>query len=239
MSGHSKWAGIKHKKAANDAKRGNLFTKLANSITVAAKQGGGKPEFNPTLRIAIEAARSANMPKDNIERAIKRGTGELGGAIVEELIYEAFGPSNVAIIVEALTDNRNRTNADVRTLLAKHGGRNADSGSVTYQYDKRGVIRLDLANDQRDKFEELVIEGGAEDYILGDGFAVVFTDMTTLHKLRDLIEAAGYKPESAKVEWIAKNAIELDDEALEKVSHLLDLLDENDDITNVYTNIAE
>ena len=239
MSGHSKWAGIKHKKAANDAKRGNLFTKLANSITVAAKQGGGKPEFNPTLRIAIEAARSANMPKDNIERAIKRGTGELGGAIVEELIYEAFGPSNVAIIVEALTDNRNRTNADVRTLLAKHGGRNADSGSVTYQFDKRGVIRLDLANDQRDKFEELVIEGGAEDYILGDGFAVVFTDMTTLHKLRDLIEAAGYKPESAKVEWIAKNAIELDDEALEKVSHLLDLLDENDDITNVYTNIAE
>lgn len=239
MSGHSKWAGIKHKKAANDAKRGNLFTKLANSITVAAKQGGGKPEFNPSLRIAIEAARAANMPKDNIERAVKRGTGELGGAIVEELLYEAFGSGNVAIIIEALTDNRNRTNADIRTILSKNGGRIADGGSVTYQFDKRGVLRLDIQDSQKEKFEELIIDGGAEDYLMGDGFAVVYTSMADLHKLRDLLEENGFKVSSAKVEWIAKNPVEPEDESIEKVAKLLDLLDENDDVTNVFTNIVE
>lgn len=239
MSGHSKWAGIKHKKAANDAKRGNLFTKLANSITVAAKQGGGKPEFNPSLRIGIEAARAANMPKDNIERAVKRGTGELGGAIVEELLYEAFGSGNVAIIIEALTDNRNRTNADIRTILSKNGGRIADGGSVTYQFDKRGVLRLDLTDIQKEKFEELIIDGGAEDYVMGDTFAIVYTSMSELHKLRDLLEENGFKVGSAKVEWIAKNPVEPEDESLEKIARLLDLLDENDDVTNVFTNIAE
>lgn len=252
MSGHSKWAGIKHKKAANDAKRGNLFTKLANNITVAAKQGGGKVEFNPSLRIAVEAARGANMPKDNIERAIKRGTGELGGAAVEELLFEAFGPGNVAMLVEALTDNRNRTNADVRTIINKTGGRIADSG-VAYQFDRKGVIRLLLNRQNLGLLEDAIIESGADDYRIvelddKDIECVVYTEIGDLHQVKDALEsliqanttlASSLKIESTKIEWVAKNPVEVEDPVLEKVAHLQEVLDENDDVTNVYTNVAE
>lgn len=257
MSGHSKWAGIKHKKAANDAKRGNVFTRMANNITVAAKQGGGKPEFNPSLRFAIDQARSANMPKDNIERAIKRGTGELGGAVVEELMFEAFGPANVMIMIDALTDNRNRTNSDVRMLLAKNGGRIADSG-VAFQFEQKGVIRLTIEPSVKAKLEELIIDSGAEDYILDDDFAVIYTVSSELHSVKEsialglgLVEGAEpvkhdkkavispVKMESAKIERVAKIPVELSDAEMEKVARLLDVLEDNDDITNVYTNIAE
>jgi YebC/PmpR family DNA-binding regulatory protein len=239
MSGHSKWAGIKHQKAINDARRGNLFTKLANNISVASKQGGGNVEFNPALRMAVEKARQANMPKDNIEKAIKRGTGELGGAIVEELRYEAFGPGNVAMIIEALTDNRNRTNSDIRTIVTKQGGRMAEGGGVLFQFNQRGVIRLDLPSEKSDALEEVAIESGAEDYVLGEGFAVVYTTVPELHAIKDAIVAAGFVVNSASVEWVAKNPSEVSDSDLEKVAKLLDALDENDDVTNVYTSLAE
>ena len=239
MSGHSKWAGIKHQKAINDAKRGNAFTKLANTISVAAKQAGGDPGMNPTLRLAIDKARAANMPKDNIERAIKRGTGELGGAAVEELLYEGFGPGNTAILVEALTDNRNRTNADVRTIFGKNGGRMAEGGGVAYQFNQKGVIRAGLSVEQAESFELLVIEAGADDYLLGEGYAAVYCQVQQVHPLKEVIETAGFAVSSAKIEWVATTPIELDDLDLEKVAKLLDALDENDDVTNVFTNLAE
>lgn len=239
MSGHSKWAGIKHKKAAVDAKRSNAFTKLANNITVAARRGGGDINFNATLRTAVDTARKANMPKDNIDRAIKRGTGELGGASVEELVYEGFGPGNCAILVEALTDNRNRTGPDVRTIFTKNGGRFAEGGGVAYQFSQKGVLRATLPVSGAEKFEELVIEGNADDYILGDGFAIVYISNTDLHTLKDSLEAAGFTVNSANIEWVANQPIELSDEDLEKAAGLIGVLEDYDDVTNVYTNIAE
>ena len=239
MSGHSKWAGIKHKKAANDAKRGNVFTRLANNVTVAAKQGGGDPTMNASLRMAIETARAANMPKDNIERAIKRGTGELGGAAVEELLYEGFGPGNVAILVEALSDNRNRSNADIRMIFTKNGGRIADGGGVAYQFAKKGVIRADVPSDKAEQFEEAVIEGGADDYQLDDGYARVFAASNSLHHLKEALEQAGLTVTSAAIEQVPNSPIEIGDEDLEMVAKLLEALEENDDVTNVYTNLAE
>jgi len=239
MSGHSKWAGIKHKKAAVDAKRANVFTKIANNITVAARRGGGDPNFNPSLRTALDAGRAANMPKDNVERAIKRGTGELGGAAVEELMYEGFGPGNVAILIEALTDNRNRTSADVRTLFTKNGGRFAEGGGVAYQFTQRSVIRANVPETESNRFEELIIEGNAEDYHLGDGHAVVFATTAELHTLKDAIEAAKFTVESAGIEWVPNTPIEIDDETLEKVAALVGVFEDYDDVTNVYTNLAE
>jgi YebC/PmpR family DNA-binding regulatory protein len=239
MSGHSKWAGIKHKKAAVDAKRANAFTKLANNITVAARRAGGDINFNATLRTAVDAARKTNMPKDNIDRAIKRGTGELGGAVVEELLYEGFAPGNIAVLVEALTDNRNRTGPDIRTLFMKNGGRFADGGGVAYQFTQRGVLRADVPAVKTDAFEELIIEGGADDYTMGEGHAVVFVSSTDLHPLNDALQKAGFTVNSAGMEYVANQPIEVADEDLEKAAALIDLLEEYDDVTNVYTNIAE
>lgn len=239
MSGHSKWAGIKHHKALVDKKRSNLFTKLANNITVAARHGGGDPGFNPSLRVAIDAARSGNMPKDNIERAIKRGTGELGGASVEELLYEGFGPGNVAILVAVLTDNRNRSLADVRTLFTKNGGRFAEGGGVAYQFTQRGVIRAEVSAAQQDIFEEVSIESGAEDYRITDGHALVYTSVSDLHTIKDALAAAGISTDSVAVEYVANTPVELADADLEKVAVLVEKLEDYDDVTAVYTNIAE
>lgn len=239
MSGHSKWASIRHKKAGVDAKRANIFTKVANTITVAARQGGGDPEFNPTLRTALDAARKVNMPKDNIERAIKRGTGELGGAAVEEVLYEGFGPGNIAILVAGLTDNRNRTSADIRTLFTKNGGRFAEGGGVAYQFTQKGVIRLEVNESLHSAFEELVIDSGADDYRLHDGYAIVYTAIHELHTVKDKILAAGFEIEKAEVEYVAKSPVEVEDELLERASHLIELLDEYDDVTAVFTNVSE
>jgi len=238
MSGHSKWAGIKHKKAAADAKRSNIFTKLGNDITVAARRGGGDAAMNPSLRTAIDKARAANMPKDNVERAIKRGTGELGGAAVEELLYEGFGAGNVAILVEVLTDNRNRANSDVRQIFIKNGGRFAERGGVAYQFKQQGVIRLEVPADKTDTFEEVTIEG-ADDYKLQDGFAVVYVPTASLHQLKEAYEAAGLPTESAAIEYVATTPIEVSEEDLEKAAELVGLLEDYDDVTNVYTNLAE
>jgi YebC/PmpR family DNA-binding regulatory protein len=238
MSGHSKWASIKHKKGAADAKRANIFTKLGNNVTIAARNGGD-PSMNPSLRLAIDKARAANMPKDNIERAIKRGTGELGGAAVEELVYEGFGPGNVAMLVAVLTDNRNRANAEVRLAFTKNGGRFAEGGGVAYQFTQRGVIRAEVPAQKAETFEEACIEGGAEDYKLDEGFAVVYTAVQELHTVRDALVAAGFTPESAEIEYVANTPIESDDDTLEKVAKLVEVLEDYDDVTAVYTNLAE
>lgn len=239
MSGHSKWAGIKHKKAAADAKRANVFTKLANTITVATRRGGGDPSFNPSLRTALDAARKANMPKDKVERAIKRGTGDLPGAALEELLYEGFGPGNVAMLVEVLTDNRNRANPDVRTIFAKAGGRLAEGGGIAYQFSQKGVIRTDVPDAQSAKFEEIVIEGGADDYRLGDGHAIVYADPHQLHPLSDNLTQAGFEVRTAEIEWVPNLPVEVDDSSLEKMLNLIEALEAYDDVTNVFTNLVE
>lgn len=239
MSGHSKWASIRHKKAAVDAKRSNIFTKLANDITVAARRGGGDVNFNPLLRTAVETARKANMPKDNVERAIKRGTGELGGAIVEEMLYEGFGPANVAILVAAVTDNRNRTTPLIRTLFTKNGGRFADGGGVAYQFTQFGVIRLEIPQAKEDAFEEAVIEADIEDYKLGDGHATVYTKVPALHTVQEALEQAGFSVESADIEWVANTPIEVGDAELEQIANFVSLIEDNEDVTNVFTNLAE
>jgi YebC/PmpR family DNA-binding regulatory protein len=239
MSGHSKWAGIKHKKAAVDAKRSNIFTKLGNDITVATRQGGGDSALNPTLRVAIDKARSANMPKDNIERAIKRGTGELGGAAVEELLYEGFGPENVAMLVSVLTDNRNRSNGDIRQLFAKNGGRIAEGGGVAYQFTQRGVIRLDVAVDQAEAFELCCIEGGAEDYQVDDGYAVAYTAVIDLHSVKDALVQHDFPVSSADVEYVPNVPAVISDEGMEAIMRLVGVLEEYDDVTAVFTNLPE
>jgi YebC/PmpR family DNA-binding regulatory protein len=239
MSGHSKWAGIKHKKAIVDAKRGSSFTRLGNAVTVAAKQGGGDLSMNPALRTAVDKARAANMPKDTIERAIQRGTGELGGAVVEEVLYEGFGPGGAAVLVEAVTDNRNRTNTDVRTLFNKLGGRMPEGGGLAYQFQQTGVIRCEIAADQSDLFERTVIEGGARDYQLGADYAIVYTDSGDLHPLKDALESVGVAVRSAKLERISSQPIEIDESSMEKLSTLLTSLEDHDDVTAVYTNLVE
>lgn len=239
MSGHSKWASIKHKKGAADAKRASTFTRLANDISVAAKHGGGDVGMNPTLRMAVDRARAANMPKDNIERAIKRGTGELGGAAAEELLYEGFGPGNVAILVAVLTDNRNRASADVRLLFTKNGGRFAEGGGVAYLFAQKGVVRCVVSADQEGAFEEACIEGGASDYRLGDGYGIAYAELGDLHGLRERLEQAGCKVESAQPEYIATTPTEVADGDLEKVASLVGALEDYDDVTAVYTNLSE
>ncbi len=237
MSGHSKWATIKHQKAATDAKRGNAFTRLGNAVSVAAKQGGGDVTMNPSLRLAVEKARSANMPKDNIDRAIKRGTGELGGAAVEELLYEGFGAANVAILVEALSDNRNRANADVRLIMSKNGGRVADGG-VAYQFTQRGVLRFSVPTAKTEAFEEAVLETDAEDYALEEDSAVVYTLIAQLHQVKEQFDAKGFSAESVKIEYVPNSPVEVTESEFDRVMKLVDALEENDDVTNVYTNLA-
>jgi YebC/PmpR family DNA-binding regulatory protein len=178
------------------------------------------------------------MPKDNVERAVKRGTGELGGAAVEELLYEGFGPGNVAMLVSALTDNRNRANAEIRQLFLKNGGRMAEGGGVAYQFTQRGVIRVTLSS-AVDTFEEVCIEGGAEDYRLGDGHAVAYTSLPDLHTLKDALTAAGFAVDSADIEYVPNTPIEIGDAELESLAHLVDVLESYDDVTHVFTNVAE
>jgi YebC/PmpR family DNA-binding regulatory protein len=238
MSGHSKWAGIKHKKAAADAKRANVFTRLANAITIAARRGGGDPEFNPALRTAVDTARKSNMPKENVERAIKRGTGELSGIVAEELLYEGFGPGNVAILVSALTDNRNRTTPEVKLLFTKNGGRFAEGGGVAYQFTQKGVVRLGVDRGRQEQFEELVIEAGADDYVLNDGYATIYTSIADLHLFHDALLAVGFETESTEIEYVPNVSVEVEDDVAESLGSLVEALENHDDVTGVYTNAA-
>lgn len=237
MSGHSKWNSIKHQKAANDAKRGKTFTKLANLISAAAKNGGGDPDMNIRLRMAMDTARSANMPKDNIERAIKRGTGELAGSELHEFTIEAFGPGGVGIISEVITDNRNRTLSDVRTIIEKAGGTVAGQGAVSHGFSQKGVLRGTVTK-LTDEQEEQIIESGADDYSVDDDQLVIYTERAQLKKAQNALEQAGFTFESSQLEYVAHTTVEVDPEVEERVLALLMKLDDNDDISAVYTNAA-
>ncbi len=236
MSGHSKWSKIKHKKGAADQKRGANFTKLGNAITVAAKKGGD-PEMNFSLRIAIDKAKSGNLPKDNIERAIKRGTGELGGAQLEENTYEGFGPGKIGIIIETLTDNKNRTVAEVKHTLDKSGGSLSGPGAVMWMFNRLGVLITNKEGVDKDELELKAIDAGAEDIEDDEEEMTIYTKPEELQKVKENLEKENIKIESAEIEFIAKEKKETTDELDEKLEKFFDILDENGDITNYYTNI--
>jgi YebC/PmpR family DNA-binding regulatory protein len=237
MSGHSKWASIKHRKAATDARRGQLFTKLARAITVAAREGGGDPGANYTLAAAIEKAKSYSMPKDNIQRAIDRGTGAGdAGAAIERANYEGYGPGGVAVLVEALTDNRNRTGADMRHTFDKHGGSLGEPGSVAWVFEKRGVILVDA---ERYDEDDLIgaIDAGAEDVVRDDDSLKVLTRAEQLATVREALEASGVKAESAEVTMEPKSVVEVTDAGdARRLMGLMDALDEHDDVEAVQAN---
>lgn len=235
MSGHSKWSSIKHKKAATDAKRGKTFTKLAKAISIAAREGGGDPNANIRLRLAVDTAKKANMPNDNIDRAIKRGTGEIGGDQIEQLTLEAFGPGGIGLIVEAITDNKNRTLSDVRTILSKNGGTSADLGAVSHGFAQKGVIRAEL-DELTETQEEAVIESGAQDYDFTDNTLTITTERADLKKVEEVMKSSGIDISEGGLEFVPKSTIPIESETEEKLLALLSALDDNDDVVNVKTN---
>ncbi|ADY73733.1 UPF0082 protein yeeN [Desulfurobacterium thermolithotrophum DSM 11699] len=236
MAGHSKWANIRHRKAAQDAKRGKIYTKLAREITVAAREGGGDPETNPRLRAAIERARKFNMPKENIERAIKRGTGEIAGEAYEEVTYEGYGPGGVAIIVKCLTDNRNRTAAEVRHAFSKHGGNLGTSGCVSWMFERKGIITIPAENYDEDTVMMAVIEAGADDVVKEESYFVVYTQAQDLEDVRKAILDAGLEIEESKLDLIPQNTTRVEGETALKVLKLLEALEDLDDVQEVYSN---
>jgi len=236
MSGHSKWSSIKHKKGAADAKRGKLFSKLARAIIVAARDGGGDPDHNPTLATAIQKARDASMPKDNIQRAIDRGTGAgADGAAIESILYEGYGPAGVAILVEALTDNRNRASAEIRFAFSSHGGSLGEPGSVAYLFEKKGAIVVDGERYGEDDLI-LAIDAGAED-VREDGDKLrVLCDPSDLSAVREALEGAEVEIESAELATEPKSLVEVKGQDAERLLKLLDALDEQDDVDEVFAN---
>jgi YebC/PmpR family DNA-binding regulatory protein len=236
VAGHSKWSKIKRKKAANDAKRGKVFTKIIREITVAAREGGGDEEFNPRLRLAIEQAKQAEMPQDNIDKAIKRGTGELEGVNYEEMSYEGYGPGGVALYIECLSDNQNRTVAELRHILEKNGGNLAKSGSVAWQFDRRGQIAVSSGRYHEDAVLEAALMAGAEDVERQDDEFVITTEVSTFHQVQDGLREAGLQWENAELSWIPKNEVQVAGREAERLLGLLDALDDHDDVQNVHSN---
>lgn len=237
MSGHSKWANIKHRKGAVDAKRGKVFTKLIKEITVAARMGGGDPAANPRLRSAIAASKAVNMPKDNVDRAVKKGTGDLEGVNYEEILYEGYGPGGIAVLVDCLTDNRNRTVAEVRSIFSKAGGNMGESGCVAWMFDKKGSILIDHDTIDEEKLMELAIEAGAEDVADEENVFQVITAPEDFETVREALEAAELSFVEAGVSMIPKNVVEVADaKAAGSLMKLLDNLEDNDDVQNVHAN---
>jgi len=238
MSGHSKWATIKHAKGAADAKRGQMFTKLIKEISIAARMGGGSLDGNPRLRTAVLKARAANMPKDNIDRAIKKGTGELEGVSYEELVYEAYAPGGVAIFIEVLTDNKNRAAADIRNILTRAGGQLATSGSVSRLFKRQGVFTLDGEKYTEDAVLEAALEGGAEDISLSEGILEVKSAPEDFEAVLEALQKKNFETMSAEISMVAEVDVSLDNDGTAKVLRLIDKLEENDDVQHVYSNIA-
>ncbi|MBI4431698.1 MAG: YebC/PmpR family DNA-binding transcriptional regulator [Candidatus Omnitrophica bacterium] len=237
MSGHSKWASIKHKKGALDAKRGKIFSKISREIIVAAKSGGGDPESNARLRLAVSKAREANMPSDNVDRAIKRGTGELEGINYEETAFEGYGPGGVAVYVQCLTDNKNRTSAEIRNIFSKKGGNLAGLGSVSWLFEKKGLMIVDAHGVTEEELMNAALDAGAEDLKNeGDAFSVI----TQPHDFENVKQALAVKKipfKSAEITMLAKNLVPADEKAARQVFELVEALEENDDVQNVYTNM--
>ncbi len=236
MSGHSKWATIKRKKGAEDAKRGQTFTKYIREITVAAKQGGGDPNTNPRLRTVIEKAKTVNMPQENIVRAVKRGTGELEGVTYEEHVYEGYGPAGVALMFSVLTDNKNRTVSEIRNLLSKNSGNLGESGSVSWVFHKKGDLRFDKKGVTEDQLMEVALDAGAEDIKEDeDGFDVL-TGPESFEAVKKALEAKSLKPVEAEVTMVPQNYVKLTGADAEKMLRLMDALESHDDVQNVYAN---
>ena len=237
MSGHSKWASIKHKKGAADAKRGQIFTKLIKEITAAAKAGGGSVDGNPRLRLALAKAKEANMPKDNIEKAILRGTGQLPGVTYEEVAYEGYAPGGVAVLVEALTDNKNRTTAEVRNLFNKHGGNLAGAGSVAWIFHKKGYILVDKNKVEEEKLMDLVLGVGAEDLKAGEIAYEVTTAAKDFEAVKQVLSQAGIPWQSADLTMLPSSTVSVADEAAaKKILAFMDVLEEHDDVSHAYAN---
>lgn len=237
MSGHSKWSTIKRKKGAIDAKRGKIFSRLAKEISVAARMGGGDPAMNPRLRTVLMAAKAQNMPKDNVERAVKKGTGEIEGVSYEEIRYECYGPAGVALIVDVLTDNRNRSVADVRHLINKSGGSMAENGAVTWNFEQKGIISVDKAGMDEEAIFEKATEAGADDVDMDGDMYDITTEPTQLHAVSAALEGMGVEVKDAKLTMLPKTTVEVDEKQVKTVLNLLDALEENEDVQDVYSNI--
>ncbi len=236
MSGHSKWATIKRKKGALDAKRGKMFTKLIKELTIAAREGGGDPSANPRLRLAVDNAKAANMPQDNIERAIKKATGELEGVTYQELTYEGYGPAGVAILVEVATDNKNRIVAEVRHIFSKYGGSMGENGSVAWMFDRKGVISLPNQGQTEDDIMEIILDAGAEDLQSEEEYFEIQTPLESFEPVRKALADKALSIENASLQWIAKNTVPIAGEEAEKVMKLIEAMEDNDDVQNVYSN---
>jgi YebC/PmpR family DNA-binding regulatory protein len=239
MAGHSKWAQIKRKKSANDAARGKLFTKIIKEITVAAKLGGGDPEGNPRLRLAVNNAKSNNMPAENIIRAIKKGTGELEGVNYEEITYEGYGPGGIALIIESLTDNRNRTVAELRHIFSRHNGNLAESGSVSWNFERKGVLTVSKGNYTDDQLIEVIIESGAENMSDEGDYYEVISGIENFETVRKALESSGLSGltiQSASLQYVPKTTVRLEGKDAESIVKLINAIEDNDDVQNVYTN---
>jgi YebC/PmpR family DNA-binding regulatory protein len=234
MSGHSKWSTIKHKKAAADAKRGKLFTQLTKELTIAAREGGD-PEFNARLRLAIDKAKENNMPKDNIERAIKRGTGELEGQELQEIMYEGYAPHGVGVLIEVVTDNRNRAVAELRHALTRNGGSMAEAGSVAWQFERKGYLTLKESVADEDELFLVAADAGAEDVHFDDGEAEIYTELESFTRVRSALEEMGYELSEARMLYMPKNPVTLDKAQAVQVLKVLDHLEDLDDVQNVYS----
>jgi len=237
MAGHSHWAGIKHKKAANDAKRGKIWSKIARMIIVAAKTGGGDPAANLALRYAIDKAKAANMPKDTIEKAIKKGTGELEGANFEEVRYEGYGPSGVAIMVEALTDNRNRTGPEIKRIFEKHGGSLGTSGCVGWMFGKKGLITVSTANVDEEQLLEIALNAGADDMQNTGRLFEITCEPSAFERLRKALQDKEIPTEVAEISMVPQNTVSVSDESVAKrIISLMDAIEDHDDVQNAYAN---
>jgi YebC/PmpR family DNA-binding regulatory protein len=237
MSGHSHWATIKHKKGAADAKRGKIFSKLSRAIIIAARHGGGDPEMNLKLRYAIDKARQVSMPKDNIERAIKRGTGETEGVTFEELTYEGYGPGSVALLVDVLTDNRNRTAGEVRKAFERHGGKMASAGAVAFQFERKGLFSIDAAGVDEDTLMGIALDAGADDLKRSGSTYDITSDPAHFNQVQDALKKNNITPQFAEITQIGKALVDVDAEIARKVMKLVEALDDHDDVQNVYTNL--
>jgi YebC/PmpR family DNA-binding regulatory protein len=236
MSGHNKWASIKHKKAATDAKRGKIFSKLAKELTVSARAGGGDPTGNPRLRLAINKAKAVNMPSDNIDRAIKKGTGELPGVSYEEISYEGYGPKGVAIIVDVLTDNKNRTSAEIRNTLSKKGGNMAGPGSVSWMFNKKGFITVKTDKTDEDRLMAIALDAGAEDMQLEEGVYEITIPVSDFERVKEALEKSNIEIESAELTMIPTSTVAIDGVDAKAVLSLVEMLEDHDDVQNVYAN---
>ena len=236
MSGHSKWHSIRHKKGVVDARRGKLFTKLIKEITVATRLGGKDPDSNPRLRTAIAAARAENMPKENIDRSIKKGTGELGGSTYEEVTYEGYGPGGVAILVEVFTDNKNRAVADVRHLFERHGGSLGEAGCVSWMFAQKGLIVFRMDQVDEEKLFEVALDAGAEDIKEGEKEFEVITELSSFEQVKTGVDNAGLSYTLAEITMIPKTTVNLDGKNAQQMLTLMELLEDNDDVNHVYAN---